>query len=261
MTKGNDSGSPSKPSVYLPLFMRNTFPLFVCLFSIALLTGCKTDHGNFLSSRNHVPPLHVEEKSRLIQQEDGTPFLWLGDTAWGMTEWLSREEVDVYLDDRKDKGMNVIQLCLFWGKRQEKPTRFTTNPENFYGHKAFVEVDGFPDANQPNITNGISRAQLNDYWDHVDYCLEAIRERGMYAAVLPFWGRRYVNATHTGHSDAVFTSSNIRNYGEFIGRQYGDRSDIIWVSGGDVKADQGGDFVSLYRKFAEGFAKGISGIG
>lgn len=48
-----------------------------------------------------------------------------------MTEWLSQKDVDFYLDDRKSKGMNVIQLCLFWGKREENPTKFTANAPDF----------------------------------------------------------------------------------------------------------------------------------
>ncbi|RLD77778.1 MAG: hypothetical protein DRJ07_14195 [Bacteroidetes bacterium] len=68
--------------------------------------------------------LIVNTNSRIIQHKDGTPFLWLGCTAWGMTEWLSREDVDIYLDDRKSKGMNIVQLCLFWGKRKDYPTNF-----------------------------------------------------------------------------------------------------------------------------------------
>jgi hypothetical protein len=200
--------------------------------------------------------LYVDQNSRTIMHADGTPFLWIGCTAWGMTEWLTREEVDEYLDDRKSKGMNVVQLCFFWGKRQDFPTRFTTNPKNRYGFKAFNESSGTPDPLQPAIKEGGSPQKPNDYWDHVDYCINAIRERGMYAAVLPFWGRRYVNASHSGQSAEVFTLKNIFEYGRFLGSRYKNESHIIWVNGGDVKADQNGDFKSHYRLLAEGLLYG-----
>jgi hypothetical protein len=92
----------------------------------------------------------------------------LGYTAWGMTEWLSREEVSFYLDDRKSQGMNVVQFCLFWGKRTEHPTKFIANAPNYYGFKAFSENEGFPDAMQPAIAEGGSPENPNDYWDHID---------------------------------------------------------------------------------------------
>jgi hypothetical protein len=65
-----------------------------------------------------------------LAYEDGTPFLWPGGSSWGMTEWLSREDVDLYLDNRKSKGINNVQLCLFWGKRVDYPTKFTANAPN-----------------------------------------------------------------------------------------------------------------------------------
>lgn len=203
--------------------------------------------------------LVAREGSRIIHHEDGTPFLWLGCTAWGMTEWLTREEVDLYLDDRKSKGMNVVQLCLFWGKRVDYPTRFTINAKNAYGHKAFLENDSLPVVSQPALVAGGSLINPNDYWDHVDYCLKAIKERGMYAGVLPFWGRRYVNASHEGQSRRIFTSENIFGYGEFLGKRYASMPNIIWINGGDVKADEGGNFAPEFRLFAEGLVKGISG--
>lgn len=238
--------------------------MFNKLVSTAMLLffvfGCKTMDENHsgLPWEEH-GKLQVSDNDRYLVYEDGTPFLWLGGTAWGMTEWMSREDVDLYLDNRKSKGINVVQLCLFWGKRVDYPTKFTANAPNPYGHLAFLEVDGFPDASRPAVVAGGTPENPNDYWDHVDYCLEAIRKRGMYAAVLPFWGRRYVNATHNGQSLQVFDLNNIALYGEFLGKRYGEEPHIIWVNGGDVEADDGGGFVTVYRSWAEGLIQGITG--
>jgi len=45
--------------------------------------------------------LGVSANGRFLQHRDGTPFLWLGDTAWALFYKLNREEVRAYLDDRK----------------------------------------------------------------------------------------------------------------------------------------------------------------
>jgi hypothetical protein len=92
-----------------------------------------------------------------------------------MTEWMSREEVAYYLDDRKSKGMNVVQLCLFWGKRTDNPTIFTANPTNHYGHQAFYEDEKAPDPLKPAVVDGGSAENPNDYWDHVDFCPNALQ--------------------------------------------------------------------------------------
>jgi hypothetical protein len=81
----------------------------------------------------------------------------------------------------------------------------------------------------------------------------------MYAAILPFWGRRYVNASHPDQSLQVFAMDNIYEYGIFLGERYGNEPHIIWVNGGDVGPDKGGNFMPQYRLFAEGLARGVTG--
>jgi len=204
------------------------------------------------------PALKVSENQRYLIDQYGNPFFWLGGTVWGMSEWMTREDIDLYLDDRKDKGFHVIQICLFWGKRTEDPVNFTTNAPNAYGHKAFEEVNGKVDGAKPLVMEGGNMDNPNDYWDHVDYIVDAVNQRGMYLALLPVWGRRYVNATHRPFSQAVFSEEDMKVYGEFLGERYRKYSHIIWVMGGDVKADDGGDFLEHYRAMAEGIIEGIT---
>ncbi|MBN1676685.1 MAG: DUF4038 domain-containing protein [Kiritimatiellae bacterium] len=44
--------------------------------------------------------LKASDDGRFLVQEDGTPFFWLGDTAWRLIHVLTREEQDRYLADR-----------------------------------------------------------------------------------------------------------------------------------------------------------------
>jgi len=217
--------------------------------------GCSSN-----DQRNPVKPrLNVSEDSRYLEFENGKPFFWLGGTTWGMSEWLTREEVDYYLDNRKEKGFSLVQLCLFWGKRVEDPVNFSTNPPNAYGYRAFMEVEGKPDPGQPQVIDGGTPQSPNDYWDHVEYIIQAAEKRDIIVALLPVWGRRYVNATHPGFSQNVFSIAQMNSYGKFLGQCFKTYSNIIWVMGGDVKADQGGDFLPYYRSMAEGIITGITG--
>ena len=231
-----------------------TGPFAVILMAI-LITGCI---GN-PSGQPVKPELSVSDNNRYLVNAAGEPFFWMGGTAWGMSEWLTREDVDIYLDNRAEKGFTLVQVCLFWGKREEDPIRFTTNPTNAYGHKAFVEVNGKPDPVQPLVMKGGTPQNPNDYWDHVDYVIQSASRRNMIIAVLPVWGRRYVNATHPPHSEQVFSISSMRSYGEFLGKRFMGYSNIVWVLGGDVKADAGGHHLDHYRSMAEGIITGITG--
>lgn len=56
--------------------------------------------------------LSVSQNRRYLTYGDGTPFLWMGDTAWAVPMRATDEEWDVYLADRKAKHFTVIQVGL-----------------------------------------------------------------------------------------------------------------------------------------------------
>jgi len=178
------------------------------------------------------PAIKVSENSRYLEYQDGNCFLWIGGTTWGMSEWMTREDINLYLDNRKEKGFNIVQVCLFWGKRQEDPVDFFINPVNSYGHKAFAETGGKPNALSPLVVDGGSPENPNDYWDHVDYILKAAKERNMIVGLLPVWGRRYVNGTHSPFSQQAFKIHEMKSYGKFLGERLKSFDNIIWVMGG-----------------------------
>ncbi|NBD36238.1 MAG: DUF4038 domain-containing protein [Chloroflexi bacterium] len=51
----------------------------------------------------------VAADRRYLEYDDGTPFFYLGDTAWELFHRLNREEAQVYLGNRAAKGFAVIQ--------------------------------------------------------------------------------------------------------------------------------------------------------
>src|SRR5438309_1815311 len=60
-------------------------------------------------------PLVVSANHHFLQYQDGTPFFWLGDTAWLLLSKLDRAETEQYLDDRQRKGFNVLQVMVLHG--------------------------------------------------------------------------------------------------------------------------------------------------
>lgn len=53
----------------------------------------------------------LQAKDRYLY-EDGKPFFWLGDTAWLLFEKLTVKEIKLYIDDRAEKGFNVVQATM-----------------------------------------------------------------------------------------------------------------------------------------------------
>ena len=57
-------------------------------------------------------PIRVHASGRYLERSDGTPFLYLADTAWELFHRLSQEEADEYLRDRAAKGFTVVQAVV-----------------------------------------------------------------------------------------------------------------------------------------------------
>ena len=56
--------------------------------------------------------LKVSENGRFLVRSDGSPFFWLGDTAWELFHRLDLEESERYLRDRAEKGFTVVQAVV-----------------------------------------------------------------------------------------------------------------------------------------------------
>ncbi|MEQ8812414.1 MAG: DUF4038 domain-containing protein, partial [Imperialibacter sp.] len=57
-------------------------------------------------------PLKVSGSQRFLVYSDGSPFFYLGDTAWELFHRLNREDTDYYLQKRKEQGYTVIQAVV-----------------------------------------------------------------------------------------------------------------------------------------------------
>lgn len=178
----------------------------------------------------------VSDNGRYLQYSDGTPFFYLGDTAWELFHRLNREEADLYLEDRAKKGYTVIQAVAL----SELDGHVVPNP---YG---FLPLTGL-DPSRPALREGSD----NDYWDHVDYVVNKANALGMFIGLLPTWGRYW----HDGKP--LFDKENAERYGEFIGRRYKD-ADIIWILGGDRNPDSH-EKKEIIRAMARGLKTGDGG--
>ena len=54
-------------------------------------------------------PLKLSLNKRFLVHSDGTPFSWLGDTAWELLHRLNREQAIQYLDLRAKQKYTLIQ--------------------------------------------------------------------------------------------------------------------------------------------------------
>lgn len=162
--------------------------------------------------------LVVSANKRYLQHADGTPFFYLGDTAWELFHRLNEAEVDEYLENRRAKGFTVIQAVIL------------------------AELDGLqtPDANGLLPLTNPERVTPNEaYFDWVDRVIRKAEEKGIYIGLLPTWGDKVDKQWGVGPE--VFTPETAARYGAWLGQRYRDFPNIIWVNGGD-RAGGGDNF-------------------
>ncbi len=158
--------------------------------------------------------LSVSPNHRFLQYQDGRPFFWLGDTAWMLLSKVDRAETERYLDDRRAKGFNVIQVMVLRGG---------ANDRTVAGVPALV--DGQPD--QPYVD---TKPGEYGYWQHLDWVADQAAQRGIFLALVASWGSLARNAT--------VNERNVVPYATFLARRYRDKPNIIWIVGGDTPGDQ-----------------------
>lgn len=151
--------------------------------------------------------LQVSENQRYLQNGH-TPFFWMGDTAWLLFHKLTLEETYVYLKNRKEKGFNVILVDFIHNLHQ-------TNAD---GSTALIDDD----FSKPNLEGS--------FWTHVDKVISMAMDMGLYMGLLPIWGSSIVKGGY-------LTIDNVEEYTSFVTERYANLPNIIWITGGDVRAD------------------------
>ena len=179
-----------------------------------------------------VAPAKVSENGRYLVHSDGSPFFYLGDTAWELFHRLNREEADRYLQDRSEKGFTVIQAVVVG------------------------ELNGLkgPNANGDTPFTDLDIARPNEaYFQQVDWVVDKAASLGLCIGMLPTWGR-WVGGNDEGRElNDFFNATNARAYGKFLGARYKDKP-IIWVLGGDRTAERSAE---VWNEMAVGLREAV----
>jgi hypothetical protein len=165
--------------------------------------------------------LHISSNNRYFMDEKNKPFFWLGDTGWLLFGKLNREEAQKYLEDRRQKGFNVIQAMVL----------HNVAAANVYGDSGLINKN----VSTPNVTPGNSflNSGQYDYWDHVDYIINLAAQKGLYMALVPVWGANVKNGW--------VSKDDAEKYAAFLARRFKNNWNIIWMNGGDIRGSDSTD--------------------
>jgi len=193
-----------------------------------LLLGCSSGPGSVTEKAASasaaitpapVYPLRVAANGRYLEDQNSTPFLWVGDSVWSGATSLTPAEMDQYLDNRSAKGFSVLVVSLLEHK-------FSKNaPNDAAGHPPFTASlsPGVFDLTKPN----------DAYFATVEVFFQKAAARGM--AV--FVAHSYLG--FGGGDEGWFATlkangaTRVRQRGQYVGARYKNQSNIIWLNGGD----------------------------
>lgn len=131
------------------------------LLVLFLFTACQT-------STNTSKSLEISKNNRYLVYPDGTPFLWIGDTAWELFHRLDRDEAVEYLENRAEKGISIIQAVVLAENNGLRTP-------NAYGDLPLIDLD----PTQPNEA----------YFEHVDFIVNKAEQLGLFIGMLPTFAR------------------------------------------------------------------------
>lgn len=157
--------------------------------------------------------LTVSENKRYLRylMNGDMPFFWLGDTAWLIFTNTNEQEAEMYIKNRSEKGFNVIQAVLVYA------------------------TDDMEDINKMPVKK--CDVHSEKYWEYCDKVIDMAEEQGVYMALLPAWGSLVKRG--------ILNCENAEIYGSFLAERYGKRKNIIWLLGGDIKAE---GYEDVYNK-------------
>jgi Protein of unknown function (DUF4038)/Putative collagen-binding domain of a collagenase len=161
------------------------------------------------------PAVRLSADKTYLVNAAGDPFFINGDTAWSLLVQLTREDAELYLESRRQKGYNVILVNLLEHKFASQA------PSNLYGDAPFTTPGDFSTPNEA-------------YFAHVDWVLNKAAEKGI--TVL-------LDAIYLGYKCgdegwcaevAASSPGTMRGFGQYVGNRYRNFPNIIWVIGGDT---------------------------
>lgn len=143
--------------------------------------------------------------------KDGQPFFWLGDTGWELFHRLNKEEATQYFKKRSEQGFTIIQAVLL------------------------AEFDGLhvPNANgETPLINDDPTKPNEKYFLFVDTLIDLANQYHLNIGLLPTWGDKVFKNTW-GAGPEIFNEQNAGVYASWLANRYKDKTNIIWILGGD----------------------------
>jgi len=192
--------------------------------------------------------LHVSSNGRYLVDENGNSFFPQNDWANQLPWMVSTEYVDLYMDNRKAQGFNVISMQAVFDCVNDADYASKTN---IIGLLPFATNNAY--FGRWDITKPIEA-----YWANVDNMINSADAKGLYVALAPL--PTYGLLLYSQHTMERGDDATCYAFGNWVGKRYASKTNIIWLAGLGIPQNSYFDIRSQVNALAKGIADGVNGV-
>ena len=168
-----------------------------------------------------VYPLKLSENHRYLVDQNGTPFLMVGDTPQGLMGRLTEQDAEYYFADREAHGFNTLGWIDVVCAGNDYPTnKDAATPDGikpFTGYVAGGTDFTHYDLSKPNEA----------YFVRLDHILQLAANHHLLVFLDPIETIGWLPALRNNGMKAAYA------YGQFLGTRYKHFSNLAWLNGND----------------------------
>ena len=168
-----------------------------------------------------VYPLKLSENHRYLVDQNGKPFLMVGDTPQGLMGRLTEQDAEYYFADREAHGFNTLGWIDVMCAGNDYPTnKDAVTPDGikpFTGYVAGGTDFTHYDLSKPNEA----------YFVRLDHILQLAAKHHLLVFLDPIETIGWLPALRNNGMKAAYA------YGQYLGNRYKRFSNLAWLNGND----------------------------
>jgi len=154
-------------------------------------------------------PVGISENRHHFVHANGTPFFWLGETAWNGALLARPGDWNSFLRERREKGFTVMQFVLM---------QWRSAAGNADGRVGFTGQEDI-------IVDPV-------FWQRMDDYVDAVNEHGMVASPVMFWSNPSKTSSYL-NPGVFLPAKDLIQLGKYIIARYGAHQ-VMWTLSGDA---------------------------
>lgn len=187
----------------------------------ALLTAVVLAAGVDSAAAQASYPLKLSENHRYLVDQNGKPFLIVGDTPQGLMGRLSEQDVEYYFADREAHGFNALGWIDVMCAGNDYPTnKDAVTPDGikpFTGYVAGGTDFTHYDLSKPNEA----------YFVRLDHIVQLAEKHHLLIFIDPIETIGWLPALRNNGMKAAYA------YGQYLGNRYKGHANVAWLNGND----------------------------